>query len=273
MELKSSFDYQAHNFERRAGLPEELAPLIARAVMKIGEARAGDLVVELGPGTGQIGRWFGAHLRYVGIDLSIGMLREFRAHLNGEVEGMALIQADAQSTWPLAAGTARVVFSSRAAHLLQEEHVARELLRVSNADGATFIIGRVRRERESVRARMAREMNRLMRLRGFEGRGGEGRNRELLDASARLGARALEPVEVASWTVRASPQGSLDSWRSIASLGGVDVPARVREEILAELEGWAALAFGSLDRESESLETYTLYPVKLSSELRIQESE
>ena len=256
------FDHQAATFERRAGLPEVFAPRIAQAVLEIGEASAGDLIVELGPGTGQIGRWFHERARYVGIDLSMGMLREFRARLDVELNRIALIHADAQSVWPLAAGSARIVFSSRAVHLLNEQHVARELFRVSQANGATLIIGRVHREPQSVRSRMAREMNRLMRLRGFEGRGGEGRNRKLLEACSHLGARILEPVEVASWLVAASPKGSLDSWRSLSSLGGRDVPAHVRVEILAELESWAGKEFGSLDRESESVETYVLYPVR-----------
>jgi hypothetical protein len=80
-----------------------------------------------------------------------------------------------------------------------------------------------------------------------------------------LGAKILEPVEVASWVVAASPQASLDSWRSLSSLGGLDVPASVREQILAELESWAGKEFGALDRESESLETYMLYPVRCAT--------
>ncbi|HYO91591.1 MAG TPA: class I SAM-dependent methyltransferase [Pyrinomonadaceae bacterium] len=263
--VREFFDHQAATFERRAGLPEEFAAEIARAVVEIGEAHAGDLVVELGPGTGQIGRRFSAAVRYVGLDLSIGMLKEFRARLDAEAAGVALIHADAQSAWPLAEGSARVVFSSRAVHLLDEEHVAREMFRVSQPEGATLIIGRVRREPQSVRSRMAREMNRLMRLRGFEGRGGEGRSRKLLEACSSRGAKILEAVEVASWTVSASPQASLDSWRSLSSLGGIDVPAHTREEILAELESWAAKEFGALDRESESLETYTLCPIRCAN--------
>ncbi|HEX8746602.1 MAG TPA: class I SAM-dependent methyltransferase, partial [Pyrinomonadaceae bacterium] len=256
---------QAATFERRAGLPQVFAHRIAQAVLEIGEARAGDLIVELGPGTGQIGRWFHERARYVGIDLSIGMLWEFRARLDGELNRTALIHADAQSVWPVAAGSVRLVFSSRAVHLLNEQHVAREMLRVSHANGAMLIVGRVHREPQSVRSRMAREMNRLMRRRGFEGRGGLGRNRRLFEACSRLGAKILEPVEVASWVVAASPQASLDSWRSLSSLGGIDVPGRAREEILAELESWAGREFGALDRESESVETYVLYPVRCVS--------
>lgn len=256
------FDHQAASFERRAGLPESYCSEIARAVIEIGEAGAGDLVVELGPGTGQIGRWFDAGVRYVGLDLSIEMLREFRARLGDGHVGKALVRADAQGSWPIADASARVVFGSRAVHLLDQEHVARELFRVAARDGAMLIVGRVRREPQSIRARMSREMNERLRERGFEGRGGERQNRKLFEACSRRGAKILEPVTVARWTVSASPQVSLDSWRSLVSLGGINVPSEVRDEILKELEGWACKEFGALDREFESEETYVLYPLR-----------
>jgi ubiquinone/menaquinone biosynthesis C-methylase UbiE len=256
------FDHQAAGFERRAGLPESYCSEIARAVIEIGEAGAGDLVVELGPGTGQIGRWFDAHLLYVGLDLSVGMLREFRARLGDGHVGKALVRADAQGSWPIADASARVVFSSRAVHLLDQEHVARELFRVASRDGAMLVVGRVRREPQSIRARMSREMNERLRERGFEGRGGERQNRKLFEACSQRGAKILEPVTVARWMVSASPQLSIDSWRSLVSLGGINVPSGVRDEILKELEGWAFKEFGALDREFESEDTYVLYPLR-----------
>ncbi|MBD0371965.1 MAG: class I SAM-dependent methyltransferase [Pyrinomonadaceae bacterium] len=261
-QVREFFDHQAATFERRAGLPEDCAREIARAVLEIGEARPRDLLAEIGPGTGQIGRWFSKEVRYVGIDLSVGMLREFRARLSDRVENRALVHADAQARWPLADGSTRVVFGSRAIHLLNHEHVASEMSRVSEARGATLIIGRVRREPQSLRARMAREMQERMRQRGFEGRGGEGQNRRLFEACSRRGAKIMDAVGVARWTVSASPKDSLDSWRSLVSLGGISVPFKLREEILMELEGWAERAFGSLDREFESEETYMLYPLR-----------
>lgn len=260
--VREFFDHQAARFDERAGLPEIFAQEIARAVIELGGVRAGDLIVELGPGTGQIGRWFSGPVRYAGLDLSIGMLREFRARTGGEFDKGALIHVDAGSRWPLADGSARVVFSSRAAHLLNQEHVAAEVLRIAVRDGATFIIGRIGRDPQSTRARMAREMNERMRLRGFKGRGGEGQMRKLFEACGRRGAKILEPVEVARWTIRASPQRSLDSWRSLVSLGGISIPAETREEILRELEAWAEQEFGALDRETESEETYMLYPIR-----------
>ncbi|MBV9211990.1 MAG: class I SAM-dependent methyltransferase, partial [Acidobacteria bacterium] len=137
-------------------------------------------------------------------------------------------------------------------------------LRVAASDGATLVIGRVGRERESVRAQMSREMNRRLRERGFEGRGGgEHANRKLFDACLRRGAKVLEPQIVSRWQVTSSPRESITSWRSLASLGGLPVPAQIRQEILTELERWAEKEFGSLDAESESTETYMLNPLQI----------
>jgi SAM-dependent methyltransferase len=166
------FDGQAGLFERRAGLPETVCCAIAKKVIEIGEANAGDLIVEVGSGTGQIGQWFEAPVRYAGFDLSAGMLKECSHRLD-------LIQADANVSWPLADGVARVIFSSRAVHLLQQEHVAHEVFRVASSTGAMLVLGRVEREPESVRARMAKEMNERLRRHGFAGRRGERQNRKL----------------------------------------------------------------------------------------------
>jgi hypothetical protein len=115
-----------------------------------------------------------------------------------------------------------------------------------------------------MRARMARAMNERLRRRGFEGRGGERQNRKLFEACGQQGAKILEALTVARWTVRASPRMSLDSWRSLVSLGGINVPFETRDEILTELESWAAQEFGALDREFEAEEAYVLHPLRFN---------
>ncbi|MGB7924357.1 MAG: class I SAM-dependent methyltransferase [Pyrinomonadaceae bacterium] len=257
------FDGQAGFFEQRAGLPVDCCREVAKRVVEVGEAGAGDLIVEVGSGTGQIGQWFEASVRYVGFDLSAGMLKEFRRHLGVGSSHRMLVQADANGSWPLLDGAARVIFSSRAMHLLDHERVAPEVFRIASPAGATLILGRVERTHDSIRNRMAQEMNERLLRRGFEGRRGERRNRKLIEACVRRGAEILEPVAVATWSVSASPRQSLDSWRRLTGLGGIPVPATVRAEVLRELEVWAEEEFGGLDREFESEETYVLKSLRV----------
>jgi hypothetical protein len=191
------------------------------------------------------------------------MLKQFQKRQGSGASDQALVRTDANRSWPLASGVARVIFSSRAMHHLDHEHAASEVFRVASPDSAMLIIGRVERDTESVRARMAREMNNGLRRHGYEGRRGEQRNRKLFESCRRRGAQILEPVTVAAWKVSASPRQSLDSWRGLKGLGGVPVPTETKERILAGLEVWAEEAFGGLDKQFESEETYILRPLRI----------
>jgi hypothetical protein len=267
------FDGQAGLFEQRAGLPEACCRAIASKVIEIGEVKPADLIVEIGSGTGQIGEWFKAPVRYAGLDFSAGMLKEFSHRLDCDSVNQLLVQADANGTWPLADGVARVIFSSRTMHLLNQDHIAPEILRVASPAGATLILGRVERDPNSAKARMSKEMNERLRAHGFAGRRGERQNSKLFELlCSRSGATALEPLTVASWSTIASPRQSLDSWRSKKGLGGLPVPDAIRAEVLRELEGWAEEEFGGLDREFESAETYVLKSLRFpgSSEPRLK---
>jgi ubiquinone/menaquinone biosynthesis C-methylase UbiE len=257
------FDDQAASFDQRAGLPVENCRSIAKVVVEAGKLAPGDVILEVGPGTGQIGRWFIAPLRYVGIDKSIQMLKQFQAVEGSSPGDRILVRADANQSWPLASGVARVVFSSRAMHLLDQDHAASEIFRVASHGGATLFIGRVERARESVRARMAREMNNGLRRHGYEGHQGEQRMQQLFESCRQRGAQVLEPLTVTTWPVFASPRQSLDSWRCLSGLGGVRVPSETKGQILVELEAWAEAVFGGLDERFESEESYKLRPVRI----------
>lgn len=256
------FDGQAQNFDRRAGLEPAQCRQIAATVLALGDVGANQLIVEIGAGTGQIGVELAAARRYVGCDLSTGMLDRFRIRSRESATRCGLVRADAGRGWPLRSGSARAIFSSRALHLLAHEHVAAEVFRVGQLTGATLIVGRVERSPDSVKARLAGEMRGRLRGLGFAPRS-ERHHRRLIEACVQRGAVALEPVTAVTWTVAASAQQSLDAWRSLSGLGGIEVPDDVREIVLRELREWAAGVFGELDRKVESEEAYVLRAVRL----------
>ncbi|MFL6275706.1 MAG: class I SAM-dependent methyltransferase [Blastocatellia bacterium] len=257
------FDTQAAAFDRRAGLPAEVCRKIACKVIELGEVAPDDLVIEIGAGTGQIGLWLGEKARYVGFDLSAGMLLEFARRSKETGARGGLLQADANMAWPVADGMTRAIFGSRVLHLLNHEHVAEQALRVASPEGATLIIGRVERHPDSVRARMAREMNERLRRRGYETRRGGQGDRRLIEACCRRGAQPLPAVTVASWPSSSSPRQSLASWRSIQKLGGLPLAARLRDQVLDELADWAREVFGNLDEPLASEEAYVLKALRL----------
>jgi hypothetical protein len=272
------FDVQAPEFDRRVGLPESVCRAVAAAVLELAAARPGDLVIEIGAGTGMIGRWFLEHpVRYAGLDLSRAMLEVFRRRPGGARAG--LVQADAARPWPLPDGAAAVVFSSRAIHLLPLAHVVAELFRVGGqatagadsraagsdsraaAGGAACLLGWVERPPESLKARLSRRMQELVRERGFAPRAAG--SRRLLAACVERGAALLPRIVVARWPARQTARQSLDSWRSKPGLGGIVLPPGAQEEVLAALEEWAARSFGGLDAEWHGEEAYVLEGVRL----------
>jgi ubiquinone/menaquinone biosynthesis C-methylase UbiE len=252
------FDGQAPQFDRRVGLPERDCRAIAAAVLALAQTGPGDRLLEIGAGTGMIGRWFLEHpVRYVGLDLSRGMLEVFRRR--PEAARAGLVQADGARPWPLPAGSVRVVFSSRAIHLLPLAHVVDEVFRVVTS--GICLLGWVERRPQSVKARMSREMQRLVRERGFTPR--TAGSRAFLAACRERGAAELPRTAVARWPARHTPRQSLDSWRSKPGLGGVVLPPGVQESVLDELESWAARTFGGLDEAWPAEEVYVLEGVRL----------
>jgi ubiquinone/menaquinone biosynthesis C-methylase UbiE len=250
------FDGQAQAFDARAGFPPDRCSAIAEAVLESADVGPDELILEVGAGTGQIGLWLATSRRYVGVDFSSGMLERFRAR-SSESARCPLVRADANAAWPFAHGVARAIFSSRTLHLLSADHVAEEALRVACRSGATLIIGRVERSRQSLRAQMASEMRRRLRRAGFAPRRDQ-QHWRLIDACLQRGAQQLAPVTATRWMVNTSARESLDAWRRLPGLGGIEVAEECRHAVLRELEAWAEQHFGRLDRAFESEELYVL---------------
>jgi ubiquinone/menaquinone biosynthesis C-methylase UbiE len=260
-----SFDRQAHIYEQRVGLPEQVCREVVRAVLAIAHVQPGDLIVEVGAGTGMIGKWFvQSPIRYLGFDLSQAMLDEFRQHLDCQPDNLTLLQADGNQRWPLTDSTARVIFSSRTIHLLELEHVIDESFRAALPEGAALLIGRVERQRESVKAMMQQEMQRRLRERGFQGRQGNQKQRQLIELCCQRGGKLIDPVVVAQWTVASTPWQSLNSWQQKQGLSGIDLPTDIKQEILNDLQIWAEATFDGLHHQVESEEAYVLRGVYLT---------
>lgn len=263
-----SFDRQAADFDRRAGLPAGAARQVAEAVAEMAPAANG-VVLDLGAGTGQIGEHLArlvearGRSRYLGFDLSGPMLAVFRRKLGGAGRS-ALVRADASVRWPIASGTVGLVFSSRAAHLLPLEVLVAETSRVASPEGGVAVLGGVRSEPGSLRAVLRREMRRLLAEHGeVEARRAGAFRRTLAEALAARGAAILPVRTAASWTVVERAADALAAWRAKAGLGGRRVPAEVQEKVLRRLEEWIREHYGSVDVAREATERYELAAVRL----------
>jgi SAM-dependent methyltransferase len=257
-----SFDAQSAGYDRRAGLPAGVPAAVAAVVAGIAELGRGNLLVEIGAGTGQIGGRLStaaaaAGARFAALDLSFGMLAGFRGRLAGGGTPL-LLQADGSASWPFGDGSTRALFSSRAIHHLDPGHAAAEAARLAQPSGAVVLLGRVGRDPESPSSALRREMRRRLAAAGCPPRDAGGRRERFLVACCGRGAELIETRIVSRWPVATSARRSLDAWAGKPGLAGTDPPAAVKRRVLGELAEWAAAAFDGLDREDESEEAYLL---------------
>jgi ubiquinone/menaquinone biosynthesis C-methylase UbiE len=261
-----SFDQQAGSFDQRAGLPASVCNSIAKELVQFAHLAPGDVLLEVGVGTGQIGLALCQHpLCYIGFDASAAMLDVFKRRCRERRRPVSLIDADGNNRWPAEDGSVNVVFSSRAVHLLRVEHVVEEVSRVASGNGATFVLGRLQREKQSLRARLRHEMRARLSQLGYASHEGPQKQREILDECIRRGATPLEPRVAAIWPVQHSAAQMLASWREKPGLAGLEL-VDVKERILAQLAAWAQDTFGSLEAVQSAEEKYVLEGVRLSSE-------
>ena len=258
------FDREAETYDSRSGIPVDKRPEIVRSLAELSGVVRGDVLLELGAGTGQLGACFPAlGVHYVGLDASAPMLEVFERRRPAGAPSIRLIHADADERWPVQSASVRAVFSSRAVHLFDLEHVVSETVRVTLGPGATFTLGRVQRAEHGLRTVLRREMRAMLAARGFVPRDGDRGQRRVLEAFRARGATALGPVTAATWPDRRSATDVLDAWRNKPGLGGCEPPAAAKAAILAELQGWAAARFGSLHAPDAAEESYILEGVRL----------
>ena len=259
-----SFDEQAGSFDRRAGLPESVCDSVAKELVQFAQLAPGDVVLEVGTGTGQIGLALcQLPLCYIGFDASAAMLDVFKRRCRERGRAASLINSNGNNRWPADDGSVRVVFSSRALHLLCAEHVVEEVFRVASPIGATLVLGRLQREKQSLRARLREEMRERLRQLGYVSHEGRHKEREILDACVRRGATPLERRVVATWPVQHSVAQMLASWREKSGLAGVELAAEPKEIVLSQLAVWAKDAFCSLEAVQSAEEKYALEGVRL----------
>jgi hypothetical protein len=259
-----NFDRQASSYDRRAGLPPEARNAVAVELVRIASIHPTDLLVEIGAGTGQIGRALCAMpIRYLGLDLSRAMLTQFASW--GRHDGCAtpLAVADASSRWPLRDGSATAIFGSRSLHLLPLPHVMDEARRVAAPVRACVMVGWIARDSDDLRAIIRREMHAILARRGYVPNDAPSHARQLVDAFVAVGARPLSPSTVAAWRVRRSAREVIEGWREVGGLAGRDVPSAEKEEVLRDLAAWGERKFGSLDIGQTIEEKYMLAGVEV----------
>jgi len=259
------FDAQADRFDARTGLPAGAGSAVATAVLDVVTPRADDLLVELGAGTGEIGQYLAQSVRYLAIDRSSRMLDVFRAKLAAAGDHrVPLLRADADKPWPLGDEAAAAVFASRAAHLLDSEHLVSELLRVCRP-GGHFLVGRVIRDQDGLKSRLRRQRKLLLGQLGLATEDADRFTEGVFDRLVAAGAVRVETRPVTKWVATGSAQQILDEWEAVGAAGGQGIDAASRAAVMAELGSWAARELGDAHSVSTWTEQYVLEGVRTST--------
>jgi SAM-dependent methyltransferase len=233
----SVYDAVAPAFERHRSLPGDV-PAAVRAAVLAAVAAPSPRLLDIGAGTGRFGRPFvAAGDDYVGIDLSLGMLREFARNAARPL----LAQADGERL-PFGDATFDAILMVQVFGGMRGwRRVLAEARRVLRPGGA-LLIGRVAAPADGLDARLKRQLGALLTKRGVAI---ERRNmREDVERSL-AGIAARRTVTVATWRAERTPRRYLDRQRTGARFA--TLPAMAAEEALAAVADWAISTFGGLD--------------------------
>jgi len=252
----SAYDTAASSFERHRALPNSVVEAIRSAIWSVARLPERARVLDVGAGTGRIGKAFlAAGDFYVGVDSSHAMLQEFsvkpefsesKTSLLAQAEGRQLPFHNASFDLVLLMQVLSAAGDWR--QLLDE---CRRVLR----PGGTIAVGHTRSPESGIDAQLKGRLRAIleeMRVPWHQPR--ESRRQALawLEAeSARHWYR-----EAASWKVMTSAEEFLSRHRTGARFAAL--PLSVQEEALVRLRAWAETNFGSVSARCEEQHSFEL---------------
>jgi len=247
----AGYDAAAATFDCHRALPAHV-PGAIRAAVLAATGIPSPRLLDLGAGTGRVGRPFvTAADDYVGIDLSLGMLREFARQV---AQLPPLAQADGERL-PFADTTFDAVIMVQVFGGMRGwRRVLAEAQRVLRPHGV-LLIGRELSHADGLDARLKQRLVALLAERHLAI---DRKNvRDEVERSL-AGTATRRTVTVATWTAERTPRRYLDRQHTSARLAAL--PAAVTEDVLAALADWAISTFGGLDaavREPHAFELQT----------------
>ncbi len=238
--MTSTFDLNAAQFERHRAFPQGVPEAIRQAIWESTAARPSDWLLDLGAGSGRIGRAFvEAGDSYLGVDFSLAMLREFRARDSAAY----LFQADG-GFLPFRDHSFGLVLLMQ---VLSGAHNWQKLLgetkRVTSP-GGWVVVGQTATPADGVDVRMKKQLMQILKQMGAASHESK-RSREESLQWLRTACSRETQVTAVSWTSQRTPREFMQRHRSGARFSSL--PGMVQDEALQKLSVWANTTYGSLN--------------------------
>jgi len=251
----SVYDSTASSFERHRSLSPSVVESIRSTIWNTARLPEHALVLDLGAGTGRIGRAFlAAGDVYVGIDSSLGMLQEFSAKPEFRESKTSLLAQAEGSRLPFKNGVFDLVLLMQVLNSANWRPMLDECRRVLRP-GGIIAVGHTKSPESSVDAQLKRQLAVIlegMHVPWHQPR--EWRRQALAwleDVSERHWHR-----EAARWKVITSAEEFLSRHRTGAKFAAL--PFAVQQESLAKLRAWAETNFGSVNTGFEEQHSFGL---------------
>jgi len=252
----SAYDTAASSFERHRALPSSVVESIRSAIWTTARLPDRARVLDVGAGTGRIGKAFlAAGDFYIGVDSSHAMLQEFsvkpefresKTSLLAQAEGRRLPFQNASFDLVLLMQVLSAAGNWR--ELLEE---CRRVLR----PGGIIAAGHTRSPESGIDAQLKRQLVAILEEKQVPWHQPRESRRQAIQwlesASVRHWYR-----DAASWKVMTSAEEFLSRHRTGARFSAL--PLAVQEEALAKLRTWAETSFGSVNASFDEQHSFEL---------------
>ena len=251
----SAYDTTASTFERHRSLPAYVVESIRSAIWSAARLPARARVLDVGAGTGRIGKAFlAAGDFYIGVDSSLAMLQEFsvkpefresKTSLLAQAEGRQLPFQNASFDLVL---LMQVLSAGNWRPLLDE---CRRVLRT----GGIIAVGHTKSPESGVDAQLKRQLVAILEAMQVPWHAPRESRRQALAWLESSSVRHCHR-EAAVWKVTTSAEEFLSRHRTGARFAAL--PLAVQEEALARLRAWAETNFGSVSSSFEEQHSFEL---------------
>lgn len=251
----SVYDATAASFERYRTLPASVVESIRSAIKNTAHLPDRARVLDLGAGTGRIGKAFlAAGDVYVGVDASLGMLQEFSAKPEFRESKTSLLAQAEGSRLPFKNAVFDLVLLMQVLNSSNWRPMLDECRRVLRP-GGIIAVGHTKSPESGVDAKLKRHLAVI--LEGMHVPWHQPREwrRQALAWLEDVSERHWH-CEAARWKVTTSAEEFLSRHRTGARFAAL--PSAVQQESLAKLRAWAETNFGSVNAGFEEQHSFTL---------------